>query len=85
MMMKLRELFSLDHKRCKIELRQLIQDGLDANKKIQSLNLQILTLTNQIQELKAINDYQTSDLEKKITELETEHNRLKSKRERPKS
>lgn len=79
MISQLRELFSFNHKECKRELRQLIQAGLDDNKKILSLNAQIITLVNQVQELKAINDYQTADLERKITELETEVGKLKSK------
>jgi hypothetical protein len=48
----------LTHKSCK--------------EKIQSLNSQIILFVNQIQELKAINDYQNWELEKKIVELEKE-------------
>ena len=77
-----RELLSFSHKDCKRELHLLIQTGLDDNKKIQSLNMQILGLINQIQELKAIYDYQTADLERKIVELETEVGKLKSKHEK---
>jgi hypothetical protein len=82
MISQLRELLSFSHRDCKRELRQLIQAGLDDNKKILSLNAQILTLINQVQELKAINDYQTADLERKIVELETEVGKLKSKHEK---
>ena len=58
------------HSKCKDRVCQLIQQTLDDGKKIQSLNSQILGFVNQIQELKAIHDYQTAVLEKKITELE---------------
>jgi hypothetical protein len=40
--------------------------------KIHSLETQALWYLNQIQELKAINDYQTFSLEQKIKELELE-------------
>jgi hypothetical protein len=79
MISRLCEVFSFIHNDCKSELRQLIQAGLDGDKKIQSLNLQILGLINQIQELKAIYDYQTADLERTIAELESELSKTKSK------
>jgi hypothetical protein len=79
MIQQIRELLSFSHRDFKRELRLLIQAGLDDNKKILSLNAQILTLINQVQELKAINDYQTADLERKVAELETELFKMKSK------
>ncbi len=60
------------HKECKNELQKVIQAGLDDQKKINSLNMQIIGFINRIQELKAINDFQTADLERKVTELEKE-------------
>jgi hypothetical protein len=59
------------HGECKDKVRQLIQQTLNDDKRIQSLNSQILGFINQIQELKAIHNYTTFDLEKKITELES--------------
>lgn len=58
------------HNQCKREICRLIQSGLNESHKIQSLNSQISKFVNQIQELKAINDYQMSVLEKKIADLE---------------
>jgi len=69
------------HKTCKRDLRKLIQINLDDTQKIQSLNNQTLQLLSQIQELKAINDYQTFSLEKKIGELENELALLKSSKD----
>ncbi len=60
------------HKSCRDEMQKLIQSGLDDQKKIQSLNSQIMVFVNQIQELKGINDYQNWELERKIIELEKE-------------
>jgi acetyl-CoA carboxylase alpha subunit len=40
---------------------------------------EILRLLNQIQELKAINDYQAFELEQKVAKLEEENRLLKSK------
>jgi hypothetical protein len=79
MIQQIRELLSFSHRDCKRELRLLIQAGLDDNKKIQSLNAQVLTLVNQVQELKAVNEYQTADLEREVAELETELFKMKSK------
>ena len=65
------------HKECKNEISKLIQLGLDDNREMVSLNEQIISLLNQIQELKAISDYQTYTLEKTIIELKE---KLKSSR-----
>lgn len=40
-------------------------------------NSSLLPLLNQIQELKAVNDYQAYEFEKKITELEKQNAQLK--------
>lgn len=58
-----------DHKKCKDEIRKVIQLGLDDSQKIVDLNTQILDLLHQIQELKAVNDYQAFKLETEIKEL----------------
>ena len=63
-------LTSFMHKNCKIEMLKLIQAGLDNQKIVDSLNIQIINFINQIQELKTINDFQTSTLEKKVIDLE---------------
>lgn len=60
----------LSHDSCKEELHKVMQLGLDDQQKIKSLNSQLNTLLTQIHELKAINDFQAFDFEKKITELE---------------
>lgn len=70
MITKLSDLFG--HGECKRQLHSLMQAALDDGKKIQSLNSQIITLMTQIQELKAINDYQTFNLERKVNQLEME-------------
>lgn len=72
MISQLCRLFSTDHRECKTELHALMQSGLDGNKKIQSLNSQIISLTNQIQELRAINDYQAFEFERRIIKLQDE-------------
>jgi predicted transglutaminase-like cysteine proteinase len=59
-----------NHNHCKVELTRMMQLALDDQQKIQSLNLQIQTLITQCNELKAINHYQTWELEKKIGDLE---------------
>ncbi len=51
---------------CKSELHQVAQ----ANKQVQMLECQVTNLLGQIQELKAINNYQTFDLERTISKLE---------------
>lgn len=55
----------------------MIQSSLDDGKHIQTLDLQIMTLVNQVQELKAMYDYQCFKLEQTITEL---REKLKSHR-----
>lgn len=67
------------HGKCKQEISNLIQIGLDDNKEIHSLNVQILELLNQIQELKAIYDYQSLKFENTIDELKL---KLKSSRKK---
>lgn len=69
MMSKLVELFT--HTKCKADIHALMQTGLDNEKKIKSLNGQVIMLLNQIQELKAINDYQALESEQKLTTIET--------------
>lgn len=66
-----------NHKNCKDELSKMMQLALDDQQKIQSLNNQITILINQANELKAINHYQTWELEKKIAELETKLSKTK--------
>jgi TolA-binding protein len=61
------------HNKCKQEICRLIQAGLNESQKIQSLNSQINKFVNQIQELKAVNDYQMGALEKKIADLEEQY------------
>ena len=68
------------HRSCKEKTSKLIQASLDDNKKIQSLNNQVLGLINQIQELKAVHDYQTFKLEETIAELKDKLNACKSRR-----
>jgi predicted transglutaminase-like cysteine proteinase len=63
-------LFPFGHKHCKQELNKMMQLALDDQQKIQSLNNQITTLLTQANELKAINHYQTWELEQKIADLE---------------
>ena len=56
------------------------EDGnikVNQQEKIDSLEKEIIKHINQIQELKAINHYQTADLEKKIVELEAENAEFK--------
>ena len=79
------------HKKCKAELHMSLQHNLDALKEARALNATIekysdnikerdttiIQLFNQIQELKAINDYQTFELEKKIASLDAENRCLK--------
>lgn len=68
---------SFSHKSCKNKIRQLIQAGLDDERKIKSLDTQVMQLVNQVHELKAINDYQTFMLERKIIDLENELSEFK--------
>lgn len=63
-------LFSFGHRKCKRDLHLLMQAALDDNKRIVSLNNQVTELINQVQELKAVYDYQTLELEQKIGKLE---------------
>lgn len=60
---------SFIHRNCK--------NKLDHDKKIQSLNSQVMQLLTQIEELKAINNYQTFELEQKIAALEEERVKIK--------
>lgn len=66
------------HRHCKKELHRLMQSALNDSKKIDTLNSQIIGLLNQVQELKAVNDYQTFELEQKVASLEAEHGKLKN-------
>lgn len=70
MMSQLCKLFSFGHAECRKELDRLMQAAKSDSKKIISLNAQITQLVNQVQELKAIHDFQSSQLEKKIADLE---------------
>ena len=62
------------------------QNKVDKQEKINALEKEITLHLNTVQELKAIHDYQTSDLEKKIAALEVENislkKNLKSKEEK---
>lgn len=69
------------HRRCKEELHQYIQTKIDDDKKIKDLNTQLVQCLTQIQELKAINDYQAFDLQRKIETLEKELATLTSSKE----
>lgn len=80
MMSQLCKLFSFGHAECRKELDRLVQASKEDNKKIKSLNGQVCNLTNQVQELKAIHDFQTGQLEKKIADLEEER-KSKNKRD----
>lgn len=79
MMSQLCKLFSFGHAECRKELDRLVAAALEDQKKIKSLNGQICNLVNQVQELKAIHDFQTGQLEKKIAELE--ETKTKTKRD----
>jgi hypothetical protein len=59
------------HKKCKNDKHhELIKLQVESDKKVHSLEFEIVQLLNQIQELKAINNYQTWELEKRVAELE---------------
>jgi len=73
-------LFSFGHKECKRELHRLMQAALDDNKRIKSLNEQIMNLLSQVQELKGVYEYQTAVLEKKVADLEREKQIAKARR-----
>lgn len=70
MISKLCSLLSVGHSRCKSSLNDLKQLLLARDANVRSLNSQILGFVNQIQELKAVHNYATKELEKKITELQ---------------
>lgn len=57
---------------CKHAVHQLTTVKVEHDKKVRSLEFEIIALLNQIQELKAVNNYQTWELEKKIVELESQ-------------
>jgi hypothetical protein len=53
------------------------ESGINYREKIESLEKEIIKHINQIQELKAVNHYQTFDLENKIAALIAENTLLK--------
>ena len=62
-----------NHSDCKNRIHELKQIKAEREKKIHSLEFEIQQLVTQIQELKAINHYQTWVLENRITELEEQY------------
>ncbi len=64
--------FSFMHKECNKEIHRLIQKTLDDNNNLRMLRADLVKAMNDIQELKAINDYQCFTLEQKIISLEAE-------------
>lgn len=65
------------HDKCSNEIHRLKSESTE---RIQSLQDQIIMHLSQIQELKAVNDYQTFQLEQKIKELEIDNNALAGER-----
>ena len=57
------------HKKCSENINQLTEVNAEHTAEIKSLNSQIICLLNQVQEQRAIFDYQSFSLEKIITEL----------------
>ncbi len=80
MMSQLCKLFSFGHVECRKELDRLVQAAKDDSKKIKSLSIQITQLLGQIQELKAVHDFQTGQLEKQISDF-VEERKSKNKRD----
>ena len=65
------------HDTCKDDIHALTQTNNDYEKKIRRFDREILSLINQIQELKAINNYQAWEFEQKIFKLEQELSKYK--------
>lgn len=70
MISKLCDFFPFSHRKCRLQLSSISGMRIDDQLRIKSLNMQITSLVNQIQELKAVHDYQTAQLENNIVELE---------------
>lgn len=70
MMRDLCNFIFFNHFECKDTISSLNQMKAAAEKTIRSMEIEALGYINQIQELKAINNYQSWESEKKIAELE---------------
>lgn len=78
MISKFTGLFAFSHVQCKKDLHTLMQTVLTNEQTIKSLNSQNMVLVKKYHELVGINDYQTGQLEKRVDELQSTIDGLKS-------
>ena len=73
MIRKLCNFMFATHTVCENKIHELAMDNARSENEVYLRDRTILTLSSQIQELKAINNFQTWELEKKIAELEEKY------------
>lgn len=77
MMKDLCDFMGFSHRQCKEDLHKYMQIKMDDDQRIKDLDSQLVQLVHQVNELRAINDYQAFEFQQRIDKLQKEYDLYK--------